>query len=700
MSATQTIPTTPLEHPSMDYAALRAEGIRLLERLAGHRWTDFNRHDPGITILEQLCYAITELGYRIAHDMPDLLAGGEDPYRSLHGPATILTTEPVTLLDLRKLCVDVEGVRNAWIEPIRAPGPALLYHEGEEELRLSLPGAAATADRYQSPVALVGLYRVLLATSDLADIDGAAVRREVIRRLHAHRPLCADFPEVLALEPEDVQLRARVEIAPAADAAAVLAAIYHKVSAHIAPSVRFRTLDERLAAGAPMDEIFTGPRLQRGFIDEGELAGLTQRSALHTSDLLREIMDVPGVRACHDISLSSARSGEGELEPWTLALDPDRAPRFDYHRSAVTPVRDGIEVAVDRASVADAYLARLRSAATARPLSAAEQDRRPPVGRDRRLSRYTSIQRELPPCYGVGVTGLPASAPPERRAQARQLKAYLLFFDQLLCNSFAQLGLAKDLLSFHGEATATYAAQAVEDEELGFDHLRRRDRDAHAAWLRAIAADPPRSRSSSERAHRFLDHLMARVAEQLPGGSPSAPDTGTAGKDLADREARDKRALLQRYPRVSSARGTAFDYTRPGGGENRSGLEERIQLLLGLDPAREETFLLIEHILLRPVPEDRRQIGADDSRPVPLLSASGSRDPYSLQLSFVFPAWPARLESPAFRRLVEQTIRAETPAHLTPYVRWLQEDAWLSLKAAYDAWAAWHRRYWTENFGL
>ena len=77
MSSTLTIPTGVPEHEAMDYAGLRREGISLLERLGGTIWSDFNTHDPGVTILEQLCYAITDLGYRINYGMADLLAGGE-----------------------------------------------------------------------------------------------------------------------------------------------------------------------------------------------------------------------------------------------------------------------------------------------------------------------------------------------------------------------------------------------------------------------------------------------------------------------------------------------------------------------------------------------------------------------------------------------------------------------------------------------
>ena len=77
MNGSHTLPAEPLEHPAMDYAFLRREGLRLLERLAGDQWTDFNAHDPGITILEQVCYALTDLAYRINYDIKDLLASGQ-----------------------------------------------------------------------------------------------------------------------------------------------------------------------------------------------------------------------------------------------------------------------------------------------------------------------------------------------------------------------------------------------------------------------------------------------------------------------------------------------------------------------------------------------------------------------------------------------------------------------------------------------
>ena len=65
----------------MNFNELRKEGVRHIQRLAGHIWSDYNIHDPGFTILEQLCLAITDIGYRTDLDMKTLLADEQnDPY--------------------------------------------------------------------------------------------------------------------------------------------------------------------------------------------------------------------------------------------------------------------------------------------------------------------------------------------------------------------------------------------------------------------------------------------------------------------------------------------------------------------------------------------------------------------------------------------------------------------------------------------
>ena len=57
----------------------------------------------------------------------------------------------------------------------------------------------------------------------------------------------------------------------------------------------------------------------------------------------------------------------------------------------------------------------------------------------------------------------PKTASLERIAQAKQLKSYLLFFDQILANYFAQLSNLKQLLSPDNEHRKSYFTQVVKD---------------------------------------------------------------------------------------------------------------------------------------------------------------------------------------------------------------------------------------------
>ena len=45
---------------ALSFSFLREEAVKSIQQLGGTTWTDHNAHDPGITILEQVCYAITE----------------------------------------------------------------------------------------------------------------------------------------------------------------------------------------------------------------------------------------------------------------------------------------------------------------------------------------------------------------------------------------------------------------------------------------------------------------------------------------------------------------------------------------------------------------------------------------------------------------------------------------------------------------
>jgi len=705
-------PEKPFQSPdpqACDYATLRREGIRLLERLTGSGWTDFNAHDPGITILEQYCYALTELAYRCEFPPPDLLSReGKDPYGSLFRPARILSSRPVTLADLRRLAVDVRGVKNAWIEPVDVSSPVLFHrregasplaHHQENLVQLDAGDGA-------EPISLKGLFRVLIETSEVLGVAGAEVVRNVARRLHAQRPLGMDFESVTVMGTQNIRVKASIEIGPSGNPDDIYLAILGNIAARISPSVCFYTLAQRLAAGKRIDEIFDGPMLEQGFIDSGELSAMERKTALRVSDFVRDIMDVEGVLMVKHLALSDgmvrnlALSGSVQWEDWWLALAEGKTPVFDIDNSLIRLERRQIEVGVDYAVAKDRYL-RAQASLAYRPARPEDLDIMPPVGRDRRVARYYSAQHQFPEVYGLGERGLPSQADAPRRAQLKQLQAYLLFFDQLLGNQFAQLAHVGDLLGFDEDRPQTYFANDIDDPALRLDDVFARAADDRRARVEQIVENPATAADDTSpqidwvRKNRFLDHLLARFAEQFTDYAQFRQDSAVplGAGDRHGRLARDKQAWLRRYPELSAGRGIGCNVLVPWNTEsdrakadpdldNCSGLEHRLRLKLGLDAAVDEArFYLVEHVLLRPLDADKGQ------QALPLLADARSLDPYSLQVSLVFPGTPKRFqEGGSFRRFVEQTVREETPVHLPVFIHWLDEPGMAAFEAAYRIW--------------
>lgn len=657
----------------LDYASLRAEGIRLLERMNGDQWTDFNTHDPGITILEQLCYALTDLGYRSQYGIPDLLAeGGADPYRSLPPPGEILTVQPVTVDDLRRLVLDVEGVRNAWVEAATADSISLYYLPLRRELRFVSQELGA------QPVLVRGLYRVLIESTGTRG-DGE-VQAEVAARLHRCRGLGSDYADIRVLEAQPIQVEATLELAPVDDPRELFQRIRQRLADEIAPRVRFSSLAELLEAGLTFEEIFEGPRLDHGFLPAAVLSAAPRRTVIHTSDLMHAMMGIPGVRAVSRIRVAKG----GAWEEWALGIDADKAARLDPKGLKLTLRRAGKTLAVtplplaDTADTAD-------TGTTAKVLDAAELAR--PAGRSRRIGRYTSVQRDLPVLYGVGPAGLPDSVGELRKAQARQLKAYLMLFDQLLANSFAQLANVNKLFTF-GSEPQTYFTQALDQAGLG-PELRLGEvctlDEAHKRRLQD-AVEVPGGDDALERQNRFLNHLLARFAEPI----------GDLGLDASLlQRARQKQRLLAEYPRFSSARGCGYDSLHE---DAESCLEDRLQLELNLDAQSGEVLVLVENIFFRPMKDD---VLSDPQAPsVALLAGAQAPDPYSLQVTVVLPDGAGRFARSEFKQLAEQTLRQHLPAHLTPYVLWLDAAAWTRFLAAHTIWRKLRRDYLAQGLGM
>ncbi|MCB0375984.1 MAG: hypothetical protein KDD04_08720, partial [Sinomicrobium sp.] len=217
----------------------------------------------------------------------------------------------------------------------------------------------------------------------------------------------------------------------------------------------------------------------------------------------------------------------------------------------------------------------------------------PPAGRDPEAVRYVSIQEHFPPVYGVGSKQLPSSA--LRKAQALQLKGYLLFFEQLLADYLAQLANIKSLFAMNEPEEpyrTSYFSQSLKSLEPGSEkfHLFTGDYETDLPKIAEPPGEGDQPGMFCERRNRFLDHLMARFCESFSDYAlfryATEPNARTAAESLI----RDKVSFLGEYPVLSRERARAFNYLaqKQDGTpdlwdtDNVSGLKKNIVRRLGL----------------------------------------------------------------------------------------------------------------------
>jgi hypothetical protein len=476
MSEARTIkPKSIREFPEyLDFEFLRREGIGHIQELAGALWTDHNVHDPGITILEVLCYALTDLGYRSNLDIRELLACPPDktgPDDNFFTAADILTNNPLTILDYRKLLIDIDGVRNAWLRPLSLPEdkPQVPVYFSRDAEKLSY---TSTGQDGKVLLDLNGLYKVYIELDNdvltgATDACGNAIDKtgdvlaEVKRRLHRHRNLCEDFIDIIVLSDERIGLCGDIELKADAFPDDVMLRILETIRAFLSPTLPFYTLKQMLEKGKTTDEIFEGRPLlseSHGFIDPEELKKLNQREEIHVSDLYALILNIEGVSAIKKLSIYNHTFDSFEGQDWVMELHPQAyRPILAEEESlqGITFYKRGIPYSANANQVRAKLKKKLSNPfkvlkkANDLNLSLPKGEYRPDLG------DYYSIQNDFPLVYGIGEDGLPQKTTTRKRqAQAWQLKGYLLFFDRLLTNYAAQLANIRSLFSTQLDETS------------------------------------------------------------------------------------------------------------------------------------------------------------------------------------------------------------------------------------------------------
>lgn len=725
-----------------DYDLLREQGIQLIQQLGSKLWTDYNIHDPGITILETICYAITDLSYRASFDVKDILAV-EKPgifnadEQAFFTARDILTTAPWTISDYRKLLIDLDGVKNAWIKcSLCNCGPKIYVDCKDSELTYKKPlppeDAAAhevvpkglydvllefdtdakSGDLNSGKVSLSynvllggnpetlffevrfpslhafqkletanadfkyfrdpktqinsvnaqvisnkklaaadiagdqlvsalrgGMYvtlqfsidefltdpnaatthvvkftdvpfrlvwlkdevRGILTVNDLRDvlgdpsISGLAARylqkiqtadgvlKMATQSLQTHRNIAEDFCCVDEVEIEEIGVCTDMELEPNADIEQVLAEVYYLIGEYFNPSIRFYTLSEMLETKT-VDEIFDGPKLLHGFVDDKDLEVSVLNRILYSSDIINLLMDVPGVLSVKNFVLVrfDQEGNRIETNAWKLALSPNKLPRLYLEGSKVLVFKNGLPFLPDVFELMDTM--HVVYGNNMKPkLKDHDLDLPVPEGTYYDMSAYFAIQNSLPEVYGTGHEGLPTSTTELRRAQAKQLKAYLLFFEQILVNYLGQLSNLGQLFSISNAVNRTAFPVLLGDDDINgiselYDGLDE---------ISLYAITESKEEFHTKR-NKFLDHLLARFSESFSDYALLLYSYKEQSVVASENLIRTKTSFLKQFPYQSAYKAQSFDYTNKTNiavSKDLSGIHHRISALLGLQPS-------------------------------------------------------------------------------------------------------------------
>ncbi|TCM86119.1 hypothetical protein [Rhodovulum steppense] len=494
---TDSVPSPP------DFEKLRERAIMAAQAASGKLWTDFNLHDPGVTLLEQTVFALTEVGYRNAHATRDLLTGTDGVLDhdalALFDPAEMLPTDPVTGRDLAALISEAEGVARAYV---RRSGRNGLYE----------------VDVIPEPDPLDPDPQV----ADAVALDAAR------RAFYAHRPLCCDIDRIRVSRRRPVRLVAEVAIAPTALPGRVAAELYF----HVGAILRGQADVTETEQSATRAKVYERPEV---FLHAPAVPGESEPGLDSHLSVLRAI---PGIAEIGPISLEDFDPQPGHH---------DRSPAADgsQYRELVLPDEgepvlvilrlDGVALPLDAVGVREEYIrvatehmARARHHLDARDWAVRRDGRR-------RNFAHVPVDSLLPALYRGRHAGLtPATADARRQMPGRgapaqtDLAAYRVAIDEYLAGMSGTLAGLPRLL----------AAETARDTR---DPAERRQRI------------------------KVLDYLIALQGEEMPPTRHAGLHRYRSRDERERFELEWRIRYLRALSRANAARGTGPNGTEPGG---------------------------------------------------------------------------------------------------------------------------------------
>ncbi|MEI6897387.1 MAG: hypothetical protein V5786_07885 [Psychromonas sp.] len=545
------------------YHSLRQQGIALAQDYSGQNWTDYNQHDPGVTILEQLCFALSDAIYRTQFDTADYLVNSDNELNlarlGLAPAEDILPCRPCTLLDYQQAIMD------AVVEV--------------EQVKVSICAG------------FNGLYNIDIQLSVQAQIQ--ASRRanfttmiiNKVARIYANlRNVGEDVANIRINNSSKIALVVDIEVAMQCDISEALAQIYYLAGQWFQGLDEHQdarlTHEERLKSGQTLDKILEGPATLYSKANYQKNKHVTRQvSALYT-----RILAQPQVLAIHHFNLFECTDNQEQ----TFVFDSENAlQRVDENAILSIPqTAEEIHVVfrqlgqvsrLNFASFNNLLQQKLFKSTTLRhtrqEVSSLYQR---PKGQYKELQRYYSIQHDFPENYRLTQQGLSARVGKGELAKIKQLRGYLTIFDQFLANFNANIAGIKTFFSIDTKSEGSYYFNYLNDQSIkGVESLYQ---DNAKQQLQQCLK---KYDLYTERKSRVFDYLLALYGETLPDTLFTRFSHRVAtikAKQIIERKA----SYLADIVSLTQHRGGGFDYTRQLNHKNSGGLFKRLAFHLGI----------------------------------------------------------------------------------------------------------------------
>ncbi|WP_316632408.1 hypothetical protein [uncultured Flavobacterium sp.] len=412
------ISKTPLP-AHQDFNFLKDEAIDYIQNHIGNQWTNFNPSDPGMTILDQVCYALTELGYCTDFSIPDILTdshGKLEIENQFYLPYKILTTSPYTIDDYKKYLID--GIKDIYNVTITAFGTNIPPFNRVYQVYL-----------YINPDITVPAELTIICES-------------AFYYLNQCRNIGELFNMPIALKPQDCWIGGKIELQKEVDEQEVLLDLQNKIRSYIFPKIAQASYETLTENGYDSTEIYDGPYLKNGWILSESLTD--KKDILKAIDLITVIESVNGVVSVSGLQFYQDIKAVSELQSTVnqiLSIDIFTS----YKNQKLLLTCNGKDLPVD--AVGPLQLSSCKFEENTSNINN-KPSLKLPTSSFRDINTYYSIQNTFPQQYGLGDDKIEDDSATIQVAQSRQLKGYLTLFDQVLANQFSQLANISKLFSF------------------------------------------------------------------------------------------------------------------------------------------------------------------------------------------------------------------------------------------------------------